>query len=95
MDSLRLDLETHTQRLANDDSSREERLKKKEYAEVVQWLSSEPFWSQQADTLKMAQPGTGGWLFEHPTFKSWLVGDGAVLWCHGIPGKTQSVFTLC
>ncbi|KAL9051870.1 MAG: hypothetical protein Q9162_005761 [Coniocarpon cinnabarinum] len=93
LSSMRLQLDSHTQLISKEESSRQRRLREKEYAEVVQWLSFEPFWSQQADTLKVAQQGTGAWLLVHPTFRQWLQGESKVLWCHGIPGAGKTVLT--
>jgi hypothetical protein len=34
--------------------------------------------------LKHHHPGTGEWLLESTTFKSWLSGPSSLLWVHGI-----------
>ena len=60
---------------------------------AIAWLSplSQSFANQQSDTLSKRQPGTGNWLLETMEFKSWLHGEGRILWCYGLPGTGKSV----
>jgi Cdc6-like AAA superfamily ATPase len=54
-------------------------------------LSLVNFRGKQHDVYSRAQKGTGTWIFEEPTFKSWLAGRHKVLWCWGVPGAGKTV----
>ena len=69
----------------------ETRFHSEENAAVMAWLSPLNFWMKQSDVYSKVQAGTGTWIFEHPTFKSWLEGDSKTLWCPGIPGAGKTV----
>jgi nucleoside phosphorylase len=58
---------------------------------VMDRLSSVNFWGKQHDVHNRAQKGTGTWILEDPTFKSWLAGQPGILWCRGIPGAGKTV----
>jgi len=59
------------------------RLDAEESLKIVKWLSDLNFWTKQDDAFERCQEGTGEWLFSDPTFRSWIDGDTAVLWCPG------------
>ncbi len=61
--------------------------------QLLDRLSSVNFWDKQQDVHIRAQKGTGTWILDDPTFKSWLAGQDGVLWCRGIPGAGKTVLT--
>ncbi|KAJ7441279.1 hypothetical protein B0H11DRAFT_1655862, partial [Mycena galericulata] len=62
-----------------------------ERTQLIEWLSPINFFLRQAYIKQMRQPGTGGWLLEHPHFQAWKYGSQRSLWCHGIPGAGKTV----
>ncbi|KAL4916561.1 hypothetical protein BDW62DRAFT_185908 [Aspergillus aurantiobrunneus] len=60
---------------------------------IILWLSTLSFRDQHVAIVESVQPGTGGWLTKHETFRNWLEGDTDMLWCPGMPGagKTRLV----
>jgi NACHT domain len=58
---------------------------------VLDRLSSVNFWGKQHDVYSRAQEGTGKWILEDPTFKSWLAERHGILWCPGVPGAGKTV----
>lgn len=53
---------------------------------ILLWVGSLSFSAKHIDVLESVQPGTGTWLLEHATFRSWVKGDIEMLWCPGIRG---------
>ncbi|KAL8976584.1 MAG: hypothetical protein Q9205_007435 [Flavoplaca limonia] len=62
-----------------------------EYREVTTWLSPVNFWARQQDIINNRTKDTGTWLLESSEYRSWRVGSGNILWCHGIPGAGKTV----
>jgi Cdc6-like AAA superfamily ATPase len=58
---------------------------------VMDRLSSVDFWGKQHDVYSRAQEGTGTWILEDPTFKSWLAEQHGILWCTGVPGAGKTI----
>lgn len=69
------------------------RERREERAQILAWLSSIDFTSQQHDYLRRRQPGTGQWLLESRTFQQWLKTPGKTLFCPGIPGTGKTTLT--
>jgi nucleoside phosphorylase len=61
--------------------------------QLLDRLSPVNFWDKQQDVHIRAQKGTGTWVLDDPTFKSWLNAHNGVLWCRGIPGAGKTVLT--
>ncbi|KAM0323197.1 hypothetical protein ACHAPQ_008786 [Fusarium lateritium] len=75
----------------NDKADRSEAKSRDEEAtKIISWISPISFHAKHIDVLERVEPGTGTWLLEHDTFKSWLRGDINVLWCPGIPGAGKT-----
>jgi nucleoside phosphorylase len=70
-----------------------ENIRMKEHSKVMHWLSSANFWGKQADLFGRAQTGTGEWIFEDKTFKSWLTGPAKALWCRGDAGAGKTTLS--
>jgi hypothetical protein len=51
---------------------------------IVKWLSPLNFFITQKDIIDKWQAGTGQWLLDSPSFKSWVSSAGSTLWCAGI-----------
>ncbi|CAF9915083.1 MAG: hypothetical protein ALECFALPRED_009973 [Alectoria fallacina] len=63
------------------------------HAALMAWVcpySGDPFDNYQA-ALKRRQPGTGGWLTESDSFKTWSQNDHGIFWLRGLPGCGKSV----
>lgn len=60
-------------------------------AEIMRWLSSEPYIQHHAQAKVGVLPGTGQWLLSDPLFKRWKnESASSILWLHGIPGSGKS-----
>ena len=60
-------------------------------ADIVRWLSPEPYIQHHRQAKQGVLSGTGQWLLSDPVFKKWK-GESAssILWLHGIPGSGKS-----
>nr|GAT51675.1 predicted protein [Mycena chlorophos] len=58
---------------------------------ILEWISPINFFIRQQEISRSRQENTGGWLIDHPTFKTWEVESGKLLWCPGIPGVGKTV----
>ncbi|KAK2880075.1 hypothetical protein FQN49_000589 [Arthroderma sp. PD_2] len=57
---------------------------------IIRWISPLAYRQRHGEILDGVQPGTGSWLLNHETFRSWVKGDIDVLWCPGIPGAGKT-----
>lgn len=65
------------------------------HAELMAWVcpyDGDPFDNYQA-ALKSRRPGTGGWLTESDSFKTWSLHDYGIFWLRGLPGCGKTVLT--
>ncbi|KAH7157712.1 ankyrin repeat-containing domain protein [Dactylonectria estremocensis] len=67
-----------------------------ERSDVLKWLykfSSFRFAERQTNYTQVAHkvPGTGGWLLQHPKFRSWRDGTSSRLWCQGKLGAGKTI----
>ena len=51
---------------------------------ILDWISPLNFSVKQNEVLAVHEPGTGQWLLNSSSFKSWVDGGTQVLWCYGI-----------
>lgn len=60
-------------------------------ADIVRWLSPEPYIQHHRQAKQGVLLGTGQWLLLNPIFEKWK-GESAssILWLHGIPGSGKS-----
>ncbi|KAF7319178.1 ANK-REP-REGION domain-containing protein [Mycena chlorophos] len=58
---------------------------------ILEWISPINFFIRQQEISRGRQENTGGWLIDHPTFNTWKVESGKLLWCPGIPGVGKTV----
>ncbi|POR33893.1 Uncharacterized protein TPAR_05909 [Tolypocladium paradoxum] len=65
----------------------------REKEEVLNWVTTVDYGTQQSDYLRLRQPGTGQWLLDSPQYKLWLEADGQTLFCQGIPGAGKTLLT--
>jgi hypothetical protein len=60
-------------------------------AQILRWLSSEPYIKHHEETKKDALPGTGQWLLSDMVFHTWKNGsESSLLWLHGMIGSGKS-----
>lgn len=68
----------------------EERTVRRDQAEqhraLIAWLDPRSIDVEEnlKEGLKNHHPGTGEWLFETDSYKSWATGHSSILWIHGI-----------
>ena len=60
---------------------------------ILDWLTPVDYWPQQSDYLRMRQPGTGQWLLDSAEYQTWLKTNKQTLFCPGIPGAGNTIFT--
>lgn len=79
--------------VVNVESRVKKELEDRERKQILQWLSTKDFDLHQESMLEKRWSGTGDWLFEHESFKSWLTstGESCLLWCNGGAGTGKSV----
>ncbi|EAQ83576.1 hypothetical protein CHGG_09980 [Chaetomium globosum CBS 148.51] len=81
LDSIQTQVENTRSRSRDEESQR-----------IILWVSTLPYRPRHVDVLETAQPGTGTWFLNHPTFKRWVNGtSAATLWCPGIPGAGKTI----
>ena len=59
---------------------------------IINWISPLNFPIKQNDYFSRRHTGTGEWLLEDTTFKSWLDGPEKTLWCPGIRTRSPLVY---
>ena len=60
-------------------------------AEIMQWLSPEPYIQHHKQAKQGVLAGTGQWLLTDPIFETWKKESASsILWLHGIPGSGKS-----
>ena len=67
-----------------------ENIWKEEHSKIMQSLSSTNFWGKQVDLFNRAQKGSGKWILEDESFKSWLTGHPKICWCKGEAGAGKT-----
>ena len=60
---------------------------------VENWLCAVDYAAQQSDFINRREEGTGLWLLESTSFRSWLGEDKKTLFCPGIPGAGKTIIT--
>lgn len=61
--------------------------------ELLIWLSSKDYGSEQTDNLSQCQEGTGTWLLETTEFQEWIDESNKTIYCRGMPGAGKTVMT--
>lgn len=64
-----------------------------EHQAIIDWLTPDDYYSQQADTIHRRQAGTGQWLLDSEEFKTWARTEKQILFCPGIPGSGKTILT--
>ncbi|KAF2194322.1 hypothetical protein K469DRAFT_783362 [Zopfia rhizophila CBS 207.26] len=60
-------------------------------ADIIRWLSPEPYIQHHKQVTQGVLAGTGQWLLSDPVFKKWKdESASSILWLHGIPGSGKS-----
>ncbi len=79
--------------LKEDVTDTKSHLDKKEDLEILDWLSPTDYGPQQADYLRIRQPGTGQWLLDSKEYRNWVNESSKTLFCPGIPGAGKTILT--
>lgn len=67
-----------------------EKLDEEERSRILQWISEVPFESDHYNATQGRVKGTGTWLLEHDTYRSWRAATvSTVMWLHGIRESLQ------
>ena len=80
-----IDKRTRDLQLYQDSSERQD---------VLHWLSSLNFLTQQSNFSGRRQEGTGTWLLNSSEFLEWRDTAGKTIVCQGMPGAGRSSFHL-
>jgi ankyrin repeat protein len=62
-----------------------------QFQKVMSWLNAPDHDTHHAAALQKHEPGTGDWLLQSETYKTWRGGTGSHLWLHGKAGCGKSV----
>jgi hypothetical protein len=65
----------------------------KRFREISDWVSPVRPWENHESVRKRHEPGTGGWLLEADSYRSWRSGSIRHLWLHGPAGSGKTI--LC
>jgi len=60
---------------------------------ILGWLTSTDFGTQQSDFINRQQEGTGRWLLDSDEFQRWFKESKKTLFCPGIPGAGKTIMT--
>lgn len=66
--------------------------------EILESISSEPYWRHHQDERETFVENTGNWLISHPVFQQWKdESSSSLLWLHGVPdsGKSKLTYAIC
>lgn len=61
--------------------------------DILDWLTTVDYGSQQSDFISRRQEGTGEWLLCTDEFTTWLNQKNKTLFCSGIPGAGKTILT--
>lgn len=64
-----------------------------QYLKIMSWVGAPDQTPYHAAACQKHEPGTGQWLLESDTYKTWKTSSGAHLWLHGKAGCGKTV--LC
>jgi hypothetical protein len=59
--------------------------------QILRWLTSIDFATQQNDFISRRQEGTGRWLLDSDEFQKWVNQSGRTMFCPGIPGAGKTI----
>jgi NACHT domain len=62
-----------------------------EHKQMLEWLSTTDFPTQQVDFISRREPGTGQWFLDSPKFNAWLKEPKSTLFCPGLPGAGKTM----
>jgi Cdc6-like AAA superfamily ATPase len=62
-----------------------------QYLKIMSWLDAPDQTPYHAAACQKHEPGTGQWLLESATYKTWKTSSGSHLWLHGKAGCGKTV----
>ncbi|OJI79444.1 hypothetical protein ASPTUDRAFT_130991 [Aspergillus tubingensis CBS 134.48] len=68
-------------------------MEEKAQHELLEWLTTVNYASQQGEYLDRRQEGTGKWLLGTDKFQQWINTDNKNIICTGIPGAGKTILT--
>ncbi|KAF2732165.1 hypothetical protein EJ04DRAFT_343492 [Polyplosphaeria fusca] len=93
MDHFKLSqaIECNTRAIKDDTASVRLHVDNVEHRDLLEWVSSADFSTQQSDIIKRKQEGTGKWFLDSPEVARWQSEPKATLFCPGIPGAGKTM----
>ncbi|KAK6842242.1 hypothetical protein PG987_003102 [Apiospora arundinis] len=67
------------------------RQEQQHHEEVLEWLTSIDYATQQSDLISRRQAGTGQWLLQTRQYRDWIAKEKEALFCPGIPGAGKTI----
>lgn len=68
-------------------------LERKADTDVLNWISTDYYGSEQSDALKRWHPKTCQWFLCSQEYQDWLLARGKTLYCPGIPGAGKTIMS--
>lgn len=85
------DIDAPMKRVSRQLQNIEDELESKRRAEILMWLSPEPYVAHHRQNRRDVLTGTGQWLLEDPTYKRWMNdSSSSLIWLHGMSGTGKS-----
>lgn len=78
-------------RLESNIDTMQQHQSRQQHGEIVDWVSSTNYPSQQSDYISQRQEGTGQHFIEAVEFRDWVDGASQTLFCPGIPGAGKTM----
>lgn len=87
-------LKVNYERTVELSTNAEKAIQESKYVDVLRWISKTEYRDHHETQSSLRLPGTGTWLLQHPTYKSWQhQSSSSMLLVHGISGCGKTV--LC
>lgn len=66
---------------------------REERQNILEWLTTIDYASQQSDFINRREVGTGQWLIDSEEYQAWVQTPKQTLFCPGIPGAGKTILT--
>lgn len=85
------DIDAPIKRVSRQLQNIEDNLESKRRAEILMWLSPEPYIAHHNQNRRDVLTGTGQWLLKDSTYKQWMEdSSSSLIWLHGMSGTGKS-----